>query len=315
MTPRSRFSSAALAVALCAAATPASGQTPTAKPVPSADARNLLVSGESKYTAGDCPGALADFEAAEAIKDVPEAPRFIGLCEDKLGHYALAVIAYERFLSNVPTKLMTEADGVRARVAELKAMPGHVHVDTSPPGAAISIDGKEQASPSPLDADLPAGPRLVHATLHGYDPAEKNVTVKFASKQNVVLQLAEAAPLLVEVPAPPPPPPPPAPPPPPPPPSPEHYGKIPAVVLGGLALVAVGVGTGYGIAAVDNKSELGKDHPRPPSTKGKSTLSWPTCPSASRSLSPSRAPCSGSRAMRRLRTTRMQRPPGPTASR
>jgi PEGA domain-containing protein len=247
----------ALALALCAGTVPATAQTTTAKPAPTgtAGARQLFNSGETKYKAGDYAGALNDFEAADAIKAAPQAARFIGLCQDKLGHYADAVAAYERFLADVPAKLAGEADAIKSRIAEIKAMPGRMHIDSSPPGATVTLDGKPQASPTPFDIDVSAGTHAIHATLGGHDPADKTVTVAFASKQDVSLQLNAAAPAqppvvavvpVVEAP------PPAAPPPPPPPP--EPHSKLPALITGGLAIVAAGVGTAFGIVTLNDHS-------------------------------------------------------------
>jgi hypothetical protein len=246
----------ALALALCVGTVPVAAQTTTAKPAPTgtAGARQLFNSGETKYKAGDYAGALNDFEAADAIKSAPQAARYIGLCQDKLGHYADAIAAYERFLADVPAKLAGEADSIKARVAEIKAMPARLHIDSTPPGATVTLDGKPQASPTPFDIDISAGTHAVHATLSGHDPADKTVTVAFASKQDVNLQLnAAAAPLppvvavvpVVEAP--------PAAAPPPPPPA-EPHSKLPALITGGLAIVAAGVGTAFGIVTINDHS-------------------------------------------------------------
>ncbi len=254
------FPGAALALALCAAAPPAAAQTTTAKPAPtgSAGARQLFGSGEAKFKAGDYAGALNDFQAADAIKAAPQAARYIGLCQDKLGHYPEAVAAYERFLADVPSKMTTEGDQVRAREAEIKAMPGHVHIDTSPTGATVTVDGKPQPGPAPFDVDLPPGTHALHATLQGRDPGDQTVTIVFASKQDVTLQLPEAAPapVVAVVPVTPPPV---APPPPPPAPA-EPHSKVPALITGGLAIVAAGVGTAFGIITINDKSTFNKDH-------------------------------------------------------
>jgi hypothetical protein len=260
------LSAAAVALALCATAIPVAAQTAAqtaagGKPAltGTAGARQLYGSGETKYKAGDYAGALNDFQAADAIKPASQAARYIGLCQDKLGHYADAAVAYERFLADVPAKLQSEVDSVKKRLDEIKAMPGHVHLETSPSGATITIDGKPQASLSPLDVDLPGGPHTVHAAAEGRDPADQNITVPYAGKMDVALQLHEGAappPIVVVAPVPAPAP---APPPPPPPP-PEPRSKLPAFITGGLAIVAAGVGTAFGIVTLNDKSTFNTDH-------------------------------------------------------
>jgi hypothetical protein len=242
----------ALALALSAAAFPASAQNkPVANTTTTEGARQLYASAEGKFKASDFAGALVDFQGADATKPTPQTARYIGLCQDKLGHYVEAVAVYERFLSDVPSKLQKEADEIKARVAEIKAMPSHLRVNTTPPGAAVTIDGKPPPLSAPVEVDLPAGVHTLHATIEGHDAADQTVTLAFASKQDVALQLAEKA-------APPPPvavaPPAPAPPPAPLAAPPERRSKVPAIVTGALAVAAAGVGAAFGVITLNDKN-------------------------------------------------------------
>jgi tetratricopeptide (TPR) repeat protein len=252
------LSATAVAVALCASVVPSAAQSAGGgKPALTGTegARQLYAAGEAKYKAADYAGALNDFQAADAIKPASQAARYIGLCQDKLGHYPEAITAYDRFLADVPPKLQGEVDSIKKRVDEIKAMPGHVRVETSPAGANLTIDGKPQAGLSPIDVDLPPGPHTVHAAADGREPADQNFTVAFASKMDVSVQLHEAAPPLAVVPVPVVTP---APPPPPPPPPQEPRSKLPAFITGGLAIVAAGVGTAFGIVTINDKSNFNK---------------------------------------------------------
>jgi hypothetical protein len=213
--------------------------------------------GEKKYKAGDFSAALAEFQAANDIKETPQAERYIGMCEDSLGHPQTAATWYDKFLTHVPEKMATQGDEIRKRLTEIKALPGKVHIDSNPPGATVTVDGKPQPTPTPTDLDLPPGPHTIHLSEQGRIPAEKQIDVAFASTQTVSTDLDAE---------PPPPPPPPAPvaaaPPPPvapPPPPPAPRSKVPAFVTGGLAIAAAGVGTGFGIVALHDKSNFDKN--------------------------------------------------------
>jgi hypothetical protein len=264
-----------------AAAKPAAPAAGTAKPATTAapakpaDAKALLASGEKKFKAADYAGALADFEAAHTAKASPEADRYIGLSHDNLGHFAEAVVAYERFLGNVPAAMKQQGEETKKRVEAIKAMPGKVHLETTPPGAQIVIDpappgGNASAPPeaattatTPTDLELKAGKHTLRLTVEGYEPTDKEVDVTYASKQDVKVDLVKKA-----EPVPPPPPPvaadTPAPAPtPPPPPPPEPRSKVPAYVTGAVAIVAAGVGTGFGIKALSQSSDFDKN----PTTK------------------------------------------------
>lgn len=218
--------------------------------------------GEKKYKAGDFAGALADFQQANEIKSTPHAERYLGLCEDNLGHYQAALEWYDKFLTHVPDKLASQGDELRKREGEIKAMPGKVHIDSTPQGAAVAIDDKPPTGLTPLDVDLAPGPHTVKLTAPGRVPTSKPVDVAFASTGTVSAELAAE---------PPPPPPPVAPTPvaavapadatppaatPVAPASTEPRSKVPAIVTGALAIAAAGVGTVFGIIALGDRNDF-----------------------------------------------------------
>ena len=187
--------------------------------------------GDKKYKAGDFAGAEVEFKAANDIKGAPQTERYIGLCEDALGHFQVAVDWYDKFLAHVPDKMASQGDEIKKREGEIKALPGKVHIDSTPPGATVTIDDKPAAAPTPTDVDLPPGAHVVKLTATGRLPTQKSIDVAFASSQTVTATLdAQPTPALV--------PPPPAPvaeaPPPaaPPPPPAEPRSKVPAYVTG-----------------------------------------------------------------------------------
>jgi PEGA domain len=222
-------------------------------------AKKLYADGEKKYKAEDYAGALVDFRAANDIKSTPQAERYIGLSEDRLGHPQEALTWYDRFLIHVPDKLASQGDEIRKRETEIRALPGKVHIDSNPPGAIVTVDGAPQAGPTPLDVELAAGSHALHFTEEGRIPADRQVDVTFASAQSVSADLDPE-----------PPPPPVVPPPPPvveaPPPAPatlpvppEPRSKVPAYVTGGLAVAAAAVGTVFGVMAINDKSDFDKN--------------------------------------------------------
>ncbi|MBX3185612.1 MAG: PEGA domain-containing protein [Labilithrix sp.] len=249
------------------AAKPAAPAQPAAKP---ADPKALLASGEKKLKANDFAGALTDFEASNAAKPTPEAERFIGLSQDKLGKFTEALAAYERFLANVPANMKAQGEEAKKRVEEIKAMPGKVQLETTPAGAAILVDAASDPNAAPLpqttptEIELKPGKHTIKLTVEGYEPLEKEIDVAGGSKADLKLELTKKP----EPPPPPPPPPvvaePPAPAPTPPPPPPvEPRSKVPAYVTGAVAILAAGVGTGFGIKALSQSSDFDKN----PTTK------------------------------------------------
>jgi hypothetical protein len=243
-----------------AAAPPAAGAQPAAGAKPDLTAaKKHYAEGEKRYKAGDYAGALAEFKAADDIKSAPQSQRYIGLCQDGLGHFREAVDAYQKFLDAAPASMSAQADEIKTRVAEIKALPGKVHIETTPSGANVFIDGKPHTAPTPTDVAVPAGHHTVKLSADGRKPLEKEIDVAFASTQSVSAELEAAA-------AAPPPPvavtPPPAPPglsTAPPRPPPEPRSKVPAFVTGGLAVAALGVGAVFGIITLGDKSDFDKN--------------------------------------------------------
>jgi len=240
-------------------------QPPAAKPgaPPSlAEAKKHYAAGEKKFKDKDYAGALTEFQAADAIKSTAHATRYIGLCHEELGHFPEAVESYEKFLANVPKGMDAQADDLKARVAKIKAMPGKVHFESTPPGAQIYVDDK-QLGVTPADLDVAPGSHTYKLTLDKYDTKTGPIDVKFASKQDVKETLSPKADAIVP-PGPPPAPttPPPATSattPPPPPPPPEPRSMLPAYITGGLAIAAAGVGAVFGVIALGDKSDFDKN--------------------------------------------------------
>ncbi|WP_394837440.1 PEGA domain-containing protein [Pendulispora rubella] len=220
-----------------------------------AEAKKQFQTGEAKFKEGDYATSLAAFQASDAIKPTPQNARYIALSQDKLGQYPEAVAAYERFIAEVPANMKKDGEAATARVAEIKALPGKVHVESTPASAQLTVDGRPAASPTPADIDLPPGKHALHIAADGYVSKDQDIEVAYGSKQDVKVELEAVPP-----PAPPPPPPVAEAPPPPPPetPAPAPRSKVPAFVTGGVALAAAGVGTVFGIMALSDKSDFDK---------------------------------------------------------
>jgi len=250
-----------LSAGVTARAEPASAKVAAPPPISKADlavAKKHYADGTKKLKAEDFSGAFSDFKGANDIKATPEAEYNLGLCEDKLGHVQGAADWYEKFLAHVPEKMADKSSEIGKRLAEIKALPGKIHVESSPPGATVTIDDKPESAPTPLDVTLSPGAHALKLTETGRLAVERSIDVAFASNQTVSVELE------AEPPPPPPPPPPPvsvAPPPPaaPPPPVVATRSQLPAFITGGLAVAAAGVGTVFGAMALHDKSQFDKN--------------------------------------------------------
>ncbi len=260
---------AAWAQAKPAPAKPAAGAAaPAAKPEGTepgggkadlAAAKKHYAEGDKKFKAGDFAGALVEFKAANEIKATPQVERYLGMCEDSLGHFAAAVDWYEKFLAHVPEKLKDQGDEIKKRTADIKALPGKVHIESTPAGASVTVDDKPQASPAPLDIELPVGSHKVGLTAPGHVAVvevHRRHLRERADRERHARPRGRAAARRRRLPsrlrrrpqaAPPPPPPP------------EPRSKVPAYITGGLAVVAAGIGTAFGVIALGDKSDYDKN--------------------------------------------------------
>ncbi len=244
----------AVAMGTMLAASPAFADAGTQTTANLNEAKKHYGEGEKKFKAADYAGALTEFQAADGIKSTPQSQRYIGLCEDNLGHYAAAVSYYEKFLTAVPDKLKKEGEEIRTRVGVIKAMPARIHVETTPAGAAIVADGKAMGV-TPTDVELAPGKHIVHIELAGYLAIDRDVDLTFGAKQEIKSELqakpveqtpVATTPVETTKPVEPLKPEPPK----------EKQSKLPAFITGGLAIVAIGIGTGFGIAALSTHSQF-----------------------------------------------------------
>ncbi|HEU4405003.1 MAG TPA: PEGA domain-containing protein [Polyangiaceae bacterium] len=218
-------------------------------------AREAYNDAEAKLNAGDFGAALERYRAAHEFAPSAQNQYKIAYSLDKLGRGAEALDAYKAFLAEPPQqpdKLAEQRKLAEARVAELGE--ASVKVSSSPPGAAIAVDGTPQAAQTPTTLKLKPGRHTVAVSAGGFEPMTREIDVP-----------AGGAPLDVAVdlkPLAPPPPPPPAAS------APSNVAatepeaprsKLPAYVTLGLAGTGLVVGTIFGAQALSNKSTFDDD--------------------------------------------------------
>ena len=227
--------------------------TATAKPAAPATAKGktALRRAQALQKAGDNDAALEQYKGALAEKETPEGLLGMAQTQDALKDYRGAVASYEKFLAAVPKNLVKEGETAKARSAELQKMPATIKIASTPEGAAIAVDEKLQEAKAPTSIEVPAGHHVVKVTLKGYDPFTQEVDAAFASTVEVTAALKET-PVAAPPPAAPAPvtkleaPPSPV----------ASRSKVPAFITGGIAVAALGVGTGFGIRALSKKSDF-----------------------------------------------------------
>jgi tetratricopeptide (TPR) repeat protein len=214
-------------------------------------ARDAFTQGQELYRTGDYAAALAAFQKAEALQPSPATEYNIGRCHERLGQWADAVAAYERYLSEAPSA--PDHDALAGHVAELRRQVppvGHLQISVEPPGASVTVD-QAAPEPAPIDKLLPAGRHLVLAELNGYTPARREVEVVAGGALQLELTLrpvetasttrAPDAAVRQDVP-------PPAPPP--------SGGRTWTYVALAVTAVAAGVGVGFGLSSKSAQDNL-----------------------------------------------------------
>lgn len=117
--------------------------------------------------------------ADRALQD--EASAVLGRELDRArgGRNMLAAVAVVLLLANVATILFLTSRTPAVEEPAAAYIPVEVRVESTPPGAAVRVDGSLQADATPATVRLGAGQaHLVEVALHGYVPVSRTVTVE-----------------------------------------------------------------------------------------------------------------------------------------
>ncbi|MET0387407.1 MAG: hypothetical protein ABW321_15670, partial [Polyangiales bacterium] len=277
----------ACSIALCALALPlvlttqALAQEPEEDAAVTATARALAIDGVKLAQSDQCREAIDKLERAEKLHHAPVVLTRLGECYIKLGRIVAGVESLRAVLREpIPanaTAAVTQAyadaqrglDGAKPQLASLTILVSGVD-DLSQLG--LSIDGR--ALPSALlGAAQPSDPgeHTIHVNAEGFLSAARTLTLAPGEEQTVTLtlsadpkarahseanlspaaatsnQVATAAPPSATAPA-------------------TESGSAshwPAYVSWGVGTVALGVGIGFGVAAMSDKAELDRRCPQP----------------------------------------------------
>ena len=142
-------------------------------------ARAHFKTGIKLYQDQNYRGALAEFEAAYALKPGPGSLQNIALCQKALFRYGEAADSLERLLTTYGAELSeAERSAAERAQAELAALVGAVRVEVSPATATVTLDGR----PFPVEtggtsARLNVGEHLLAASAPGYTRVSRTLTV------------------------------------------------------------------------------------------------------------------------------------------
>lgn len=212
-------------------------------------ARERFMRGLELADAGNCEGALAEFNASLASVRRPSTLYNVARCQEQLNRYDLAILAYREYLSAAPED---DADRARAEATmeQLGRLLGTIHVSSNVP-AEVWL-GDRVVGESPGDVLVPGGRHVIELRAEGRIPERREVEVSAGADVSVEVELGaaevhehitETTNVRVEAP-------------------PLHLGLTIAVM--GVAVGVLGVGAYFGATALQLSDEARALDPRLP---------------------------------------------------
>ena len=155
-----------------------------------ATAREAYARGQEEFRAGNFEAAETAFQ--EAYDAVPNPVVLLGIAEarERRGNVPGTIEVLELYLeqrSDAP-----DAAQIQERLATLRTVPAVLVVSSTPPGAAITIDGEARSEVTPAEIEVPPGEHVVALTLAEHDPASETVQASPGERREIALDLLAA---------------------------------------------------------------------------------------------------------------------------
>jgi tetratricopeptide (TPR) repeat protein len=178
-----------LAMPALAAPSLAAAQEPTTEQ--RAHARELYGQGQAAYTAGHYQEALDAYQAAFREVQNPLVLLGVALAQEHLDQRAEARVTLERYLILRPDA--PDRAAIETRIAALPApTTGTVHVDCTPAGASIELDGHAIGTGT-AETTTPAGAHTLRVSLTGHEPITRQIDVTAGHRVDLDLTLVAQA--------------------------------------------------------------------------------------------------------------------------
>lgn len=167
-----------LTVLLCGVAMPALAR----------GVERFLERAERAFAAEDFAKALEMLDAAYAREPRPAILANRGLVLERLGRYADAADAFDRYLASGPEKEMAlAAQGALDRLRPL------VSIRSTPAGASVAVD-QRPIGQTPLETRIVAGTHRLRLTLGGHETLERPLVVPLDERLAMEFALKPVAP-------------------------------------------------------------------------------------------------------------------------
>lgn len=139
-----------------------------APPTPGQQAARLFQEAQRLYVEGRYTDAIREFEEAHRLAPHPSVLFNIGRCHESLGNVAKALSTYQHALQTAKDDELTR--DLQQRIARLREIPVKVFVSTDPPGATVTLDGRQapEAGRTPLMLTAKPGEHVLLLAREGY---------------------------------------------------------------------------------------------------------------------------------------------------
>jgi hypothetical protein len=154
-------------------------------------ARELDQEGIRAFREGRYADAIRYFRWAYRLGGPSSELWNIARSHEKLDDPEAAVEAIDEYLSLRDLSAQDRREAERERAA-LRTRPSTLTVTTTPPGAAVTVDGKQTLGPTPFSVELPPGSHTIAVRRDGYVTQNRPLEARFGRAVIVSLDLARA---------------------------------------------------------------------------------------------------------------------------
>ena len=137
--------------------------------------------------AGNCEGAIAEFEASYKLFQRPSTLYNIAQCHETLFRYDLAVRNYERYMAVAPAD-DPDRQAVEAKMSSLRNLLATIEIETNVENAEVWI-GDRKAGVAPGFVLIPSGRHTLELRAEGYIPGKREIQVAGQQQLKVTLNL------------------------------------------------------------------------------------------------------------------------------
>lgn len=154
-------------------------------------ARQLYTEAQALFEAGNHAQAEASFRAAYAAVPSPVVLKAIAAAQEHQGNISGAIETLEQYLQAAPQA--QDHAQVQQQLTGLRGRPAVVAISSTPPGAAIWVDGRDTGHTTPHAIDMRGGQRTVELRMAGYASTQQTFTTRPGTRMRLEMNLSVGA--------------------------------------------------------------------------------------------------------------------------